>query len=47
MCTRGGRRLLTHREENSPTTLKKTDGLYVRFRAKDTLIVDVYRDARI
>ena len=42
----GGQRLLTHREKHSQTVLKRVEGLHVRFKPNEMLVIDVYMSYR-
>lgn len=42
----GGQRLLTHREKESTTILKRVEGLHVRFKPDNMLVIDVYMNYR-
>ena len=42
----GGQRLLTYQEKHSTTILKRVEGLHVRFKPEDMLVIDVYMNYR-
>ena len=42
----GGQRLLTQREKHPQTVLKRVEGLHVRFKPDDILVIDVYMSYR-
>ena len=42
----GGQRLLTYQEKHSTTILKRVEGIHVRFKPEDMLVIDVYMNYR-
>ena len=42
----GGQRLLTYKEKYNKTILKHIEGLYVRYKAENILVIDVYTSYR-
>ena len=40
----GGQRLLTARELESQSTLKKLEGVHVRYKPDNNLIIDIYKN---
>lgn len=42
----GGQRLLTYKEKLNTTILKRIEGLHVRFKPNEILVIDVYMSYR-
>ena len=42
----GGQRLLTYKEKHNTTILKRIEGLHVRFKPNEILVIDVYMSYR-